>query len=59
MSRPYLQAGLSLSSAGPVEPELVRALQRDLRALGYKAAGINGTFDASTERAARNARRRR
>jgi hypothetical protein len=33
--------------------DLVRSLQRDLRALGYKAAGINGIFDAETERAIR------
>jgi peptidoglycan hydrolase-like protein with peptidoglycan-binding domain len=53
MSRPYVQPGLSLSIAEPARPDLVTALQRDLRALGYKAAGINGVFDTSTERALR------
>jgi peptidoglycan hydrolase-like protein with peptidoglycan-binding domain len=53
VSRPYVQPGLTLTRTGPSQPDLVRALQRDLRALGYKEAGIDGIFGPSTERALR------
>jgi hypothetical protein len=53
MTPSYLQAGLTVSRGGAAPLDLVRSLQRDLRALGYKAAGINGIFDAETERAVR------
>jgi peptidoglycan hydrolase-like protein with peptidoglycan-binding domain len=53
MARPYQQPGLTLARGGNAQPELVRSLQRDLRALGYKSAGINGVFDQATERAIR------
>ena len=49
----YLQPGLTLARGGSADPDLVRSLQRDLRFLGYKAAGITGLFDADTERAVR------
>ena len=49
----YQQPGLTLSRNGNAPEDLVCSLQRDLRALGYKSAGINGFFDAATERAIR------
>ncbi len=53
MTLSYLQPGLTLARGGSAPVDLVRSLQRDLRALGYKAAGIHGIFDAETERAIR------
>ena len=52
MSVPYLNAGLCLEGSSN-DPVLVRALQRDLRALGYLRAGIDGAFGSGTERAVR------
>jgi len=49
----YKQPGLSLRQGGPNDPALVRALQRDLRALGYLRAGIDGVFGDGTTRAVR------
>jgi peptidoglycan hydrolase-like protein with peptidoglycan-binding domain len=51
MSVPYKQPGLSLASGLPNDPALVRALQRDLRALGYLRSGIDGAFGSGTTRA--------
>lgn len=53
MPLPYQKAGLTLSSTSGPQPDMVRSLQRDLRILGYKAAGINGVYDSATERAVR------
>lgn len=53
MTLPYQKPGLTLSSASGPQPEMVRSLQRHLRTLGYKAAGINGVYDDATERAVR------
>ena len=53
MAVPYQQAGLTLSEAGPNDPALVRALQQDLRALGYLLRGIDGRFGSGTTRAVR------
>jgi peptidoglycan hydrolase-like protein with peptidoglycan-binding domain len=50
---PYRRPGLVLSRGGPGAPDLVRALQRDLRALGYLRAGLDGGFGRETERAVR------
>lgn len=53
MRRPYRQPGLELRPrSGPADP-LVRALQEDLRALGYLRAGIDGAFGAGTASAVR------
>src|SRR5438128_1724988 len=49
----YRRAGLVLRrGAGPADP-LVRALQQDLRKLGYLRSGIDGQFGEDTERAVR------
>jgi peptidoglycan hydrolase-like protein with peptidoglycan-binding domain len=53
MTSSYLQPGLTLARGGTAAPDLVRSLQRDLRVLGYKAAGIDGVFGPETERAIR------
>ena len=53
MPRPYQQAGLTISQANPGDRGLVRALQRDLRALGYLRAGIDGRFGSGTAAAVR------
>jgi peptidoglycan hydrolase-like protein with peptidoglycan-binding domain len=53
MPLPYQKPGLTLSSASGAQPDMVRSLQRHLRILGYKAAGINGVYDNATERAVR------
>ncbi len=53
MPRSYSTPGLRLA-AGAAEPrEAVRDLQRDLRMLGYLAAGIDGVFGKGTEDAIR------
>jgi len=49
----YQQAGLQLSAAQANDPALVRALQRDLRQLGYLGPGIDGAFGAGTTRGVR------
>src|SRR5215831_6004483 len=49
--RPYQQPDLILGHGRPNDPLLVRALQVDLRALGYLARGIDGDFGNLTERA--------
>ena len=54
MSLPYQQTGLTLSKASNGQPDMVRSLQRHLRILGYKGAGINGVYDSATERAVRS-----
>ena len=53
MPRPYQQDGLTISWANPGDPAVVRALQRDLRALGYLRAGIDGRFGTGTAGAVR------
>jgi len=54
MPRPYQQPGLQISQEAPGDPVLVRALQRDLRALGYLGRGIDGAFGDGTRRALRS-----
>jgi peptidoglycan hydrolase-like protein with peptidoglycan-binding domain len=54
MTLPYQQPGLTLSKAGGAQQDMVRSLQRHLRILGYKGAGINGVYDDATERAVRS-----
>jgi len=44
MARPYQQAGLVVGKDITVAADIVRALQTDLRALGYQRAGIDGQF---------------
>jgi hypothetical protein len=51
---PYRQPGLSLAERGPDIPALVRALQLDLRSLGYLHRGIDGRFGPATTRAVRS-----
>ena len=46
----YRGAGLS---SGSTQLDLVRALQRDLRALGYLRSGIDGAFGSGTQQAVR------
>jgi len=53
MSPPYLKPGLTLSAGATNDPVIVRALQRDLRALGYLLRGIDGEFGDQTVRAVR------
>ena len=53
MRRPYRQPGLELRPrSGPPDP-LAKALQEDLRSLGYLRAGIDGRFGAGTASAVR------
>jgi hypothetical protein len=54
MPRPYQQAGLVLAQGAPVDPVLVRALQTDLRSLGYLQWGIDGDFGNGTAGAVRS-----
>jgi len=54
MPLPYQQPGLTMSRQNSPNPELARALQRDLRALGYLIEGIDGVFGEQTERALRS-----
>lgn len=50
--RPYQRAGLTLRKrAGGQSVGVVKALQADLRALGYLAKGLDGDFGPGTERA--------
>ncbi len=48
MPRPYQQDGLTISQSNSGDPAVVRALQRDLRALGYLRSGIDGRFGPGT-----------
>ena len=50
---PYRRPGLVLGVGAAGPPELVRALQRDLRALGYLRSGVDGRFGPGTETAVR------
>jgi peptidoglycan hydrolase-like protein with peptidoglycan-binding domain len=49
--RPYQQPGLRISIATGGNPDLVRALQQDLRALGYLRGGMDGKFGTGTHAA--------
>ena len=51
---PYRHPGLVLAVGGAAPAELVRALQRDLRALGYLRAGVDGRFGPGTAAAVRS-----
>jgi len=51
MPVPYLKEGLALGPGRTNDPSLVGALQRDLRALGYLASGLDGAFGSGTARA--------
>ncbi len=53
MTVPYRQPGLRLARGLSAEREIVQALQRDLRRLGYLRGGLDGMFGPETERAAR------
>jgi hypothetical protein len=53
MGRPYQKPGLVLRQQGQASAEDVRALQTDLRALGYLKAGIDGDFGGGTAGAVR------
>lgn len=54
MAIPYGQPGLRLARGVSADRELVRALQRDLRRLGYLRGGLDGEFGPETERAVRS-----
>jgi peptidoglycan hydrolase-like protein with peptidoglycan-binding domain len=49
----YQRPGLVLQRAGNAPADIVRALQRDLRALGYLRSGTDGVFGGGTEAAVR------
>src|SRR6266850_5477425 len=49
----FQRPALSLSEGAPNDPDLVRALQHDLRALGYLRRGIDGKFGPGTAAAVR------
>ena len=51
MALPYQQPGLTIGLGSTADPALVRALQRDLRALGYLRQGIDGRFGPACEAA--------
>ena len=53
MTVPYQQPGLTLSATTTNDAQLMRALQTDLRALGYLTGGIDGKFGMQTKRAVR------
>jgi hypothetical protein len=54
MALVYHRSGLVLKrGSGGADPELVKALQRDLRKLGYLKVGIDGQFGEGTEAALR------
>jgi len=53
MTLPYNIAGIVLAEGAANDSALVRALQRDLRALGYMRQGIDGNFGPATARAVR------
>lgn len=54
MARSYQVDGLTLSMGTAANRDLLRDLQRDLRALGYLRTGIDGDFGTGTERAVRS-----
>jgi Putative peptidoglycan binding domain len=56
MPAPYQISGLAMSQATSNDPAIVKALQRDLRALGYLRAGIDGVFGRGTAAALRACR---
>jgi peptidoglycan hydrolase-like protein with peptidoglycan-binding domain len=51
MVLPYQQPGLTLGQKQTNDPSLVRALQHDLRQLGYLRRNIDGVFGSGTARA--------
>lgn len=53
MVLPYQRAGLTLANGQANDATLVRALQHDLRQLGYLRRGIDGAFGDGTVRAIR------
>src|SRR5438067_3374074 len=53
MALPYNTPGIVMAEGGTNNRSLVRALQRDLRALGYLRQGIDGNFGPATARAVR------
>jgi len=53
MTLVYRRAGLVLRRGSPLGDPLVKALQQDLRKLGYLRAGLDGQFGEGTERAVR------
>lgn len=53
MSLVYAQPGVRLARGAPTPPEVVRALQTDLRRLGYLRGGLDGQFGRETERGVR------
>lgn len=54
MSIVYRKAGLRLARGFPAPQTVVRALQRDLRRLGYLRSGLDGQFGHGTEQAVRS-----
>jgi hypothetical protein len=50
----YRKAGLRLARGFPAPQTVVRALQRDLRRLGYLRSGLDGQFGHGTEQAVRS-----
>jgi hypothetical protein len=56
MVLPYQRAGLTLAKGQANDTALVRALQHDLRQLGYLHRGIDGAFGDGTVRAIRSLR---
>jgi hypothetical protein len=53
MSLPYGRPGTKLARGQAADPEVIRALQTDLRRLGYVRSGLDGGFGPETERAVR------
>lgn len=54
MTLPYQKPGLTMQLGNAGDPELVKALQHDLRALGYLHHGIDGAFGSGTQSAIRS-----
>lgn len=48
MGAPYRKPGLTLQAGGPGDTVAIKALQHDLRKLGYLRAGIDGIYGAGT-----------
>ncbi len=53
MSLSYGRPGTKLARGQAADPEVIRALQTDLRRLGYLRSGLDGGFGPETERAVR------
>src|SRR5205809_179796 len=53
MSLPYHRPGIKLFRGVTAPVAIVRALQADLRRLGYLRAGLDGVFGSGTEAAIR------